>query len=339
MKAKALICSEENNFSVENVFFAQPKADEVVIKNFYSGISIGTEFSIINKKVNWGEFPVCTGYMGTGVIESIGDKIKNFSVGDKVYYRKNNQMFLTHDGTPVSAAAGVHCSKIITNPDGIYGIGKLPNNIDMATACMFVLPAVGLHGVNMPNPKLNDIVLVNGCGMIGLGSIIACVNRGCRVIGIDINDNRLEIAKNFGAEITYNPSDDKDLEKYILSLYPDGVDLFIECTGIPDIINKTVSLCKTYGKYSWQGNYGEKGVLIDYQKITNKKLTMYFPSDDGLQHCRENVITRIQNGMLPWEKCLTHKVSAYNAPHLYERIQNGKEKEIMGALIKWENCE
>ena len=334
MKAKALICNENQEFSIEAVVLEDPTANQIVIRNHYSGVSIGTEFAVIKKKIFWGNFPTCTGYMGTGIVEQVGDNIKDFAIGDKVYYRKNEPMTLASNGTPVSNTGGVHCSRIVIDPSDVYGAAHLPPGADMEKCCMFVMPAVGLHGVNMANPRMGEIVVVHGCGMIGLGSIAACVNRGCTVIAVDLNRKRLDVASKLGAKYLID-GQSQNLEAEVSKIAPNGVDLVIECTGIPEHIDKTVPLCRLYGKFTWQGNYGDKPVSIDYQQITGRKLTMFFPCDDGLQPCRSAVINSMTTGMLPWQYCITHRITADEAPELYRRINTGEEKDLIGAVICW----
>jgi len=102
MKAKALICDEHQRFSLEDVILKDHAPDEVLVRTTYSGVSIGTEFALIRNKLSWGPYPLCTGYMGTGVVEAVGAEISDFEIGDAVYFRGNVSMTLT-DGTAVSS--------------------------------------------------------------------------------------------------------------------------------------------------------------------------------------------------------------------------------------------
>ena len=83
MNARALICDEQQSFSIENVILKEHAPDQVAIRTLYTGVSIGTEFALIRNKLSWGPYPLCTGYMGTGVVEAVGADIDNFKVGDE----------------------------------------------------------------------------------------------------------------------------------------------------------------------------------------------------------------------------------------------------------------
>jgi Zn-dependent alcohol dehydrogenase len=64
MNAKALICDELQNFSIENVFLKDPAADQIAIRTSYSGVSIGTESALIRNKISWGPYPYVYGLYG-----------------------------------------------------------------------------------------------------------------------------------------------------------------------------------------------------------------------------------------------------------------------------------
>ena len=147
MNGKALICDEKQNFSIEDVILKDPLDDQIVIKTKYTGVSIGTEFAFIRNKLIGNPYPLCTGYMGTGLVESVGSEIDNFTIGDKVYFR-GNESFKLIDGTPVSSVSGGHCSHIILNPNTTHGADQVIEGAGMNVASMFVMPAVGLYGVD-----------------------------------------------------------------------------------------------------------------------------------------------------------------------------------------------
>jgi 2-desacetyl-2-hydroxyethyl bacteriochlorophyllide A dehydrogenase len=334
MEARALVCNEAREFSIEAVVLPDPGRDQILIRNYYSGVSIGTEFALIRNKISWGPFPICTGYMGTGVVEAVGADVRGFAAGDRVYYRRNESMTLAADGTPVTNAAGVHCSHVVLEPSGAYGADPLPPDADMAVCSMFVMPAVGLHGVNLVNPRLGETVVVYGCGLIGLGVVAACANRGCEVIAVEIDEERLRLARGFGADHLIDGAA-RDVEAEVKKIAPDGADAVIECTGIPECIDRALPLCRRYGKFCWQGNYGDARIPFNYQAAAGPKLRMFFPSDDGLRPCRRAIVKSMTNGMLPWVRCITHRIAAAAAPELYRRIDAGDTHGIAGVVIGW----
>jgi len=333
VKAKALICSDKQNFTLEDVILKDPGPDQVAIKTHYSGVSIGTEFALIRNKISWGPYPLCTGYMGTGVIEAAGAAITDFKAGDKVYFRGNDSIELAN-GARVSSVSGTHCSRIVCKPHTDHGVAHMIQGASMEAASMFVMPAVGLFGVDMANPRMGQTVVVHGTGLIGLGVVAACAHRGCVVIAVDISEKQLSIANKMGADHLVNGASG-NIEAEVRKIAPDGADVAFECTGIPKCLDPAIALCRHLGTFVWQGNYGAAPVSMQFLPAHGRKLRMLFPCDDGLQPCRRAVVKNMASGALKWEDCITHRIGFAESPEMFERINKGKEKDIIGVVIKW----
>jgi len=332
MKAKALICDEQQRFSLEDVILRDPDADQIAIRTHFTGVSIGTEFALINNKISWGPYPLCTGYQGTGTVEAIGERVTNFHIGDQVYFRRNDYMELL-DGQRVSCVSGAHCSHVVLNPNTSHGAAMIFPGAKLDVAAMFVMPAVGLNGVDMANPRMGSTVVVYGVGLIGLGVVAACAHRGCVVIAVDIHPRRLEVARKMGADYAIDGSK-QDVVAEVKKIAPEGADTVFECTGIPKCIDPAVEICRTHGSFVWQGNYGVSPVSMKFLPAHTRRLRMFFPCDDGLEPCRRAVVKNMAMGVLKWEKCITHRIDCSEAPALYDRISNG-EKDIVGVVIGW----
>ena len=336
MDATALICDKNQHFALSDVKLNDPQPDQIAIRTHYSGVSIGTEFAVIRGKLNWGPYPLCTGYMGTGVVEAVGADIDDFKAGDEVYFRGNDAMALA-DGTQVSCASGAHCSHIVRRPHTTHGVDHIPPGVGMDVASMFVMPAVGLNGVDMANPRLGETVVVHGAGLVGLGVIAACAHRGCRVVAIDLNDLQLELAKKMGADHIINGST-QDAAAEVKKIAPEGADVVFESTGIPACVDPAIALCRTHGRFVWQGNYGAAPISMHFLQPHGRRLQMFFPCDDGLAPSRRAVLKNMATGALKWEHCITHRITAADAPRMYDRINKAEENNIVGVVIHWANA-
>lgn len=333
MKAQALITHQGPNFVYEDVILPDPSPKNILVQALYSGISIGTEFAYITRKLDNGPYPLCTGYQGIGVVKHVGDKIQGFKVDDRVYYRRNQEIQLAN-GQNVSVCSGVHCSYAILEPDPTHGIALLPEGIDEETASLFVMPAVGLNGVDMANPRMGDSVAIYGCGLIGLGVVAACSHRGCIVFAIDIQNDRLKVAQNLGADHILN-STTGDVSESLKKIAPEGADVVFESTGIPTCIDPAMQLCKRHGKFVFQGNYGKTPISTNFLLPHGKRITAFYPCDDGFVPCRKAVLKNIATGVLPWKLTITHRANSHDAPDLYKAIHRGEAKNVIGAVINW----
>jgi 2-desacetyl-2-hydroxyethyl bacteriochlorophyllide A dehydrogenase len=331
--ARALVCDAQQRFALTPVRLKDPGPDQVAIRTRYSGVSIGTEFALIRNKISWGPYPLCTGYQATGIVEQVGKDVRGLAVGDAVYARGNDWMELT-DGTRVSSVSGAHCSHIVTRPHTTHGVAPVVPGAGMDVAAMFVMPAVGLYGVDMANPRMGQTVVVYGVGLIGLGVVAACAHRGCVVVAVDLSPRQLEIARRLGADHLIDGSK-QDVAAELKKLAPEGADVVFECTGIPECIDRAIELCRPHGSFVWQGNYGAAPVSMHFLPPHGRRLRMFFPCDDGWQPCRRAVVKNMAMGALVWQHCITHRIEASQAPDMYRRINSGTEKDIVGVVIKW----
>lgn len=333
MKARALVCTAEQRFSLEEVSLPPLSVDCMVVRALCSGVSIGTEFALIRNKISWGPYPIVTGYQAVGVVEIAGSGVEGFRTGDRVYYRDNKALRLA-DGTMTSPVAGAHASMAVIDPKKTHGVALLPDGVGVEAASLFVMPAVGLAGVNMAGPGLGDFVVVFGVGLIGLGVVAACVHRGCVVVAMDRDEERLAVARRLGAEITVDTSK-VAADEALRRIRPHGADCVFECTGIPECVEPTMALCAAEGSFVWQGNYGEAAFPFHFLPAHGRRLRMFFPCDDGLAPSRRAVMRNMATGALPWDAVITHRVTPEAAPALYQSINDGRAEGVVGAVIRW----
>jgi 2-desacetyl-2-hydroxyethyl bacteriochlorophyllide A dehydrogenase len=318
---------------MSDAILPEPGEEDIVVRTCCSGVSVGTEFALIRNKLSWGPYPICVGYQAVGVVEHAGPAVKDIAVGQKVYYRTQPKMSLP-DGTAVSPTCGLHCSHAVVPPNETHGPAVLPEGVEDAPASLFVMPAVGLFGTDMAGPKMGETVVVYGVGLIGLGVVAACVHRGCVVIAVDLAENRLAMARQFGADYCLR-GDDEDLEQRVREIASEGADVVFECTGLPQCITPASMLTRRFGKFVYQGNYGAASISWDFLPKHQRRLTTYFPCDDGFAPSRRAVLKNMASGALPWEKTITHRVDWKDAPAFYERINRGEDRDILGSVICW----
>ncbi len=123
--------------------------------------------------------PQPLGYSNVGILTHIGDGVDGFKVGDRV------------------VSNGRH-AEIVNVPKNLCA--KIPDRVSDETAVFTVVSSIGLQGVRLANPTIGETVVVYGLGLIGLLTIQILKANGCRVLGLDISTERVEIAKMFGIE-------------------------------------------------------------------------------------------------------------------------------------------
>jgi 2-desacetyl-2-hydroxyethyl bacteriochlorophyllide A dehydrogenase len=334
VEATALVTQGDRSVSLGSVSLPEPTDDDVLIRTRYSGVSIGTELDIIRGSQGGGRYPVCTGYQATGVVESAGANVESLEAGDRVYFRDNRSM-KSDDGEAITTGTGSHCSQSVVNPEESIGVARLPDGVDEAVASTFVLPAVGLNGVDRANVRMGDTVAVQGVGLVGLGVVAACVHRGAEVVAVDPQENRLEVAGQLGADHLVNPDERDPVAAVDDVTEEEGADVVFEATGIHALLDTAFQLCKPYGTFVFQGVYQGEPVSFDYRVPHNKHLGAVFPCDDGLEPCRRAVLKNMASGALPWEHTITHRYDAADAPDLYTDLLADEADDVIGAVIDW----
>lgn len=331
--AQALLCDEERRFALAPVELPDPGDHQILVRTLVSGVSIGTEFALLRGDLDWGPFPLCTGYQAVGEVAEVGAAVRGYAVGDCVYFR-DNKVIARPDGAPVSAISGTHCSLAVIDPATTHGLAHLPAGCDLEAAALFVMPAVGLTGVDLAGPRLGESVVVQGAGLIGLGVIAACVLRGCRVLAIDPAPECRALAAALGARVTVDPAAE-DVGAAVEAFAPGGARTVFEATGRPALLDAAVALAQPEGTLVLQGNYGAAPLPFAFLPAHGRRLTWRFPCDDGGPAARAAVLDLMARGALPWARVITHRLTPAEAPAVYTRLLTGRVPGLVGAVINW----
>jgi predicted dehydrogenase/threonine dehydrogenase-like Zn-dependent dehydrogenase len=123
--------------------------------------------------------PLPLGYCNAGVVLEVGEGVTGYQPGDRV------------------VSNGPH-AEIVCAPKNLCA--RVPDGVSDDAAAFTVLAAVALQGMRLAEPSLGERVAVTGLGLVGLLAVQLLIANGCRVLGIDYDRARLELARRFGAE-------------------------------------------------------------------------------------------------------------------------------------------
>ncbi len=124
--------------------------------------------------------PLPLGYSSVGVVMETGAGAHGFAIGDRVVSNGRH--------AEVAAVPANLCARV---PDGVSD----------ETAAFTVVGAIGLQGIRLVQPTLGEAVVVTGLGLIGLMTVQLLREHGCRVLGVDYDPARCDLARQFGAEV------------------------------------------------------------------------------------------------------------------------------------------
>ncbi|MFO0472515.1 MAG: bi-domain-containing oxidoreductase [Pseudomonadota bacterium] len=123
--------------------------------------------------------PVALGYCNVGTVIAVGPGVESFSVGDRV------------------ASNGKHAERVVVP---VNLCARVPDGVSDESAAFTVLGSIALQGIRLVGPTLGECVVVTGLGLIGLMTVQLLRAHGCRVLGLDYDPAKLELARRFGAE-------------------------------------------------------------------------------------------------------------------------------------------
>ena len=131
--------------------------------------------------------------------------------------------------------------------------------------------SVGFHAIDRGRVQRGDRVVVLGCGMIGMGALIAAVARGAEVLAVDMSDEKLAVAKRFGASVAANAGRDDVAEAVSAWTGGDGADVTVEAVGLPSTFVQAIDLACFAGRVVYIG-YSKAPVTYDTKFFNLKEL-------------------------------------------------------------------
>ena len=277
IKSKAAVAwGPGEPLKMEEIDVELPKKGEVLVRIKATGVCHTDAFTLSGEDPE-GVFPSVLGHEGGGIVEMVGEGVTSVEVGDHViplYTAECGECkFCTSGKTNLCQAVRATQGKGLM-PDGTSRFSKDGEPIYHYMGCstfseFTVLPDISLAKVNKSAPleevcllgcgvttgmgavlntakvQEGDTVAIFGLGGIGLSAIIGARMAGAkRIIGIDINESKFELAKQLGATDMVNPKDyDKPIQDVIVEITDGGVDYSFECIGNVDVMRSALECC------------------------------------------------------------------------------------------------
>ncbi|WP_227714365.1 MULTISPECIES: S-(hydroxymethyl)glutathione dehydrogenase/class III alcohol dehydrogenase [unclassified Marinobacter] len=277
IKSKAAIAwGPKQPLSIEEVDVMPPQAGEVRIRVIASGVCHTDAFTLSGEDPE-GIFPTILGHEGGGIVESIGEGVTSVEVGDHVIplytpecgeckfctsgktnlcqkIRETQGKGLMPDGTTRFSLNGkpiyhyMGCStfsEYTVLPE--IALAKVNKEAPLEEVCLLGCGVTTGMGAVMNTAKVEEgaTVAIFGMGGIGLSAVIgATMAKASRIIAIDINESKFELARQLGATDCINPKDyDKPIQEVIVELTDGGVDYSFECIGNVDVMRSALECC------------------------------------------------------------------------------------------------
>ena len=344
---KALILEEYMHLSCKEVPVPEITDEEVLVQVRSVGIC-GSDVHGIDGSTGRRIPPIIMGHEAAGVIAKTGKNVKEWKTGDRVtfdstiYSRDDwftkNGMYNLSDGRMVLGVSakefkrqGAFAEYVAVPQHILY---RIPDNVTFTQAALVEPAAVALHAINLTPLKESDTIVVIGAGMVGMFVIQLLRIKGYSpVIAVDVQPDRLELAKKLGADHIFTPGNEQ-LFKTVLSLTEQrGADAVIEVVGNNEAIQTGISLLRKGGTITLVGNLSPK-VDLPLQVIVTRQLRV----QGSCAICGEypKILELISSGQLDMEAILTAEVPLEEGPVWFNKLYK-KEKGIMKIILKPSN--
>jgi len=299
-----------------------PKGSEILIQTRLSGITNGTERHALMAEHLWGQFPSRHGYQQVGTVERVGPDAAGFAPGDWVFYGH----YVGHAGWNI-----VDVGYRREQGEGAHLCIHLPEGLDRKECALMGVAGVSMHGVRRFGVKPADNVWVLGVGPIGQFAAQGARALGARVTVTDVNDRRLEMAKELGAHRVLN-ANAQSTEKEIDDWAP--YDFIIDCSGYPPLL---MELFKKPHRLAVGGTVGLLAVRTEttfhwsllHMRQASIEVSCHFDPDD-----LRVLLHFMQDRTIRMEPTITHFVSIDEAPKIYETMCDNPS-ELCGVVFDW----
>ena len=276
--------------------------------------------------------PIPLGYCNVGRVIDIGEGISEFSIGDRV------------------ASNGPH-AEIVSVPQNLAV--KIPESVSDDDATFTVIGSIGLQGVRLLKPQIGEVVVVIGLGLIGLITCQILKANGCKVIGIDFDQGKCNLAKSYGVKVINSKKNSsvKSVLDITHGIGADGV-LITASSQSNDLISHSAQMSKKLGRVILIGVVGLNLNRADFyeKEIMFQVSCSYGPGrydnqyelkgvDYPISYVRwtekrnfETVLDLINSKIVNVKNLITEKINLSDYKKVYENIG---ERNSIASIIKY----
>ncbi len=339
---------------------APPQAGEVLVRIVASGVCHTDAFTLSGDDPE-GIFPAILGHEGGGIVEAVGEGVTSLAVGDHVIplytaecrtckfctsgktnlcqsVRETQGKGLMPDGTtrfsykgePIYHYMGTSTFSEYTVVAEV-SLAKVPKDAPLEKICLLGCGVTTGIGAVLNTAKVEEgaTVAIFGLGGIGLAAIIgAKMAKASRIIAVDINPGKFDIARELGATDCVNPKDfDKPIQEVIVEMTDGGVDYSFECVGNVQLMRAALESChKGWGESVIIGvaGAGQEISTRPFQLVTGR---VWRGSAFGGVKGRTELpgyVEKAQSGEIPLDTFITHTMGLEDINKAFDLMHEGK---------------
>lgn len=246
-----------------------------------------------------------------------------------------------------------HHAEVVRVPKNL--VAPIPNAVDDETAAFTVMGAIAMQGIRLVNPTVGETVVVTGLGLIGLLTVQILKANGCRVLGIDFDSVKCELARQFGAEVV-DLSEEQDpvvmAEAFSRGRGVDAV-IITASSNSNDIVHQAATMCRKRGRIVLVGVVGLELSRADFyeKELTFQVSCSYGPGrydedyeDKGIdyplgfvrwteQRNFEAVLDLMASGSINVKPLISHRFKIDDVVEAYAKLN---DQSSLGILLNYQ---
>ena len=274
----AVVREQSGQFLIEDITLDEPRDDEVLVRIY--GVGVCHTDMVVRDQYFPTPLPAVLGHEGSGVVEKVGSKVTSVAPGDHVVlsyascgkcencrsgrlgycpdlYGHNFSGGRPDGSSPCCGSGGERLSgyffaqssfaqHAIANERNVVKIRKdVPIEMMGPLGCGIQTGAGAV--MNALKPEAGSSIAIFGAGSVGLAAVLAARLAGCKtIVAVDLNANRLDLAKECGATHVVNAGEGNPVEA-IQAITGEGVQYSLECTGLPAVVRQAVDSLRLTG--------------------------------------------------------------------------------------------
>jgi L-iditol 2-dehydrogenase len=341
---KALLLEEYGRLKVVELPRPEIGDDDVLVRVAACGIC-GSDVHGYDGSTGRRIPPIVMGHEAAGVVEAIGPRVTRFKPGDRVTfdstiscgeceYCRAGRINLCDRREVLGVSCGDYrrygaFAELVAVPERI--MYALPDAAPLEHAALIEAVSVAVHAVSITPIAPADDVAVIGAGMIGLLVIQALRQTPCgRVLAVDIDDDRLAVAKRLGADAAINAAAGDAVAELLTATGGRGAAAALEVVGTTATIDAAVRGVRKGGAVTLVGNLAPKAE-IPLQLVVNRELVLR----GSCASCGEypECIQLLASGKIDVRPLISATTTLENAPSWFERL-HAREPGLMKVLVK-----
>lgn len=339
---KALRMYGPNDFRIDDMAVPQIEDDnEIIIRVLAAGICAGDVKTLHGGIRIWGtspetryiQAPCIGGHEFYGEVVEMGANVQNINIGDlmiseqivpcgKCVYCQSGQYWMCRESDVYgfkNHTQGAFAKYMKFNSRGINH--KIPKDMKPEDAVLIEPYACSMHAVERGKIRHQDVVVISGLGVIGLGMVNAARIRSPKLlVGLDLRENRRQKGLEFGCDLVMDPSKEDVVARIKELTGGYGCDVYIEAVGTEKSVQQGLAMIRNLGRFVEFGVFPDF-IKADWNIIGDTKEIDILGSHLG-PYCYEPVIKGIHEGIIRTNGVCSHMFPLVEWKKAFEIAQN-----------------